>query len=86
MTDRTSMIFENEIDKKTIQKAEKSKEENQKDDGLETTLGGEPQRSFQLVFQLLKGFLHPLMVTVGASFDGVVFCFCHNVLFFHCMK
>ena len=61
------------------QPAEESKEDNKDKDGFEATLGGELQRSFQLLFDLFEDFFHPLVIECGGSFDGVVFCLSHSV-------
>ena len=62
------------------QQPKEGEEDNQKNDGFNASFGGELQGVLSL--ELFEEPLHPIMIERGGSFDGVVFCLCHNGLFF----
>ena len=62
------------------QQPKESEEDNEKDDGFNASFGGELH--WVLSLELFEEPLHPIMIERGGSFDGVVFCLCHNGLFF----
>jgi len=64
------------------QKPKESEENDEKDDGLKASLGGEPQRPLNFLFNLFEDSFHPIVIESGGSLDGVVFCLCHNGLVF----
>ena len=69
------------------QQPEESEEDDEENDGLETALCSEFQGLLEFFLNAFEDFFHPVVIEHGGSFDGVVFRFCHDELFFdECVK